>query len=252
MSYQAKDRGSEQLVYSETASELPLRGPSGQLMTIPLGGNQQIQWAPTDRRAVDVELRVGIKALLLNGSSISFPDPIVRWQVETGHGMYVWTEPPSAMVPLNVPSVQRSFLPVRGLLKRISARELRFVGYFDGNFGIQRYSSVTLDVSFLPCKSMTLPVYPTEEVVDPSVGAGVVLVAKFPPSASEWRLFDVNGDPYVAAAHTDVELVGIGGGVSAPMDRANWADFKPIPPRTWGWTLSGLDASTSPVYAQYR
>ena len=248
--YTPADMGSEQIVYGD-AIVLPLRGPSSQLITIPQHGTAHIGWLPTDRRSCDVEMRVGIVGWTLAPGIVVVPDPDVRWWVEVGHGKYVWTEPPPALVPQNVPSVEQAYLPTRGLLIRVSTRELRFNARFNGGFlaALNRFVDITLSVSFMPVDAMEEPLYPLEDVVTPSVGGKF---AKFPPGAKEWRLFDVDGLPYVAAAHTDVNWISIGGGVSGPFDRALWADYMPISPRMWGWGLSGLDASPQPVYAQYR
>lgn len=243
--------GSEQLPYTSGAVDLmPLRGPSGQVFTITRGGENEIQWAPTDRRACDLEMRVGIVGWLHNGALLSAPDPIVRWFLQIGHGSYVWIEPPPALIPQNVPSVARNYLPTRGMVVRLNTRELRFLARFEGNFGaIQTYDNIALSVSFQPVIAMQQPMFPQSELVEPPVALGTGLLHKFPAEAQEWRLFDREGQPF-AAGTVDVSLSSVGGGVSGPFDRSVWADFLPISPRMWGWSLTGPGGAIA--YAQYR
>jgi hypothetical protein len=256
MTYQPKDRGAEQLVYNGTATELPLQGPSAQLLTLPLNAVKQIQWAPTDRRVQDVEVRAAVVSFDKGAiPPTDHNDPYVRWRVDVGHGKYVWTEPPYHF-PANKGALTGMYmLPARGLIMRATTRELRLTLKFEGNFKALNFTNVTVSVSFQPVTAMTLPAYARESGCLVGLTNDIQL---FPQESSEWRMFDMFGQPFVAGVAVDVYLYDITGRLmnnGAPIDRSKLASFIPITPRMYGWgiDLAGVTPPGSdPMLVQYR
>jgi hypothetical protein len=252
--YEPRDPGSEQIVYNGTATQMPLRGPSAQILVLNQPGTQkQITWAPTDRRAHDVEVRIVIQSMTLN-AALPRSEPCVLYRFEFGHGMSVLNDP--SLVPKN-DHPGGTTIPARGALRRLTARELKLTLFYYGAFATGNApSDVVCSVSFLPVLAMPLPPPQTCDVYNPGL---VDKSMMFPPSATEWRLYDQFGKAYVAAFGVDIVLYGVSGhaiptaGPFTPLDRNRFADWTPIPSRAAAWRQDLASAPDAlPINVSYR
>lgn len=256
-----RDPGSDQIVYNGNAELMPLRGPSSQLLTFDsVGQTVQISWLPTDRRANDVEVRAFIMTSTPDTSvpAANRSDPSVLWYWEAGHGKSVVTEPnlipTGSAAPLSGHAGGYN-LPARGLVQRVTTRELKFKLFYYGAYSTGNPPlSVTCAVSFQPVIGMRLPPPDAQDVYNQGL---VAKLMRFPPTANEWKLFDQFGQPYPAAFGVDILLYNITGDtiphVLTPLDRALFADWTPIPPRAIGWANyipAAPDANS--IYVAYR
>lgn len=249
------DRGSEQIVYNGAAELMPLRGPSAQILTLEQPGVVKfVQWLPTDRRAQDVEIRAYIQAATPN--AVNPVDPSVFWRREYGHGVAVLQDPVLTPYPLNAHPGGWN-LNARGLVTRVTAREMKFSLYYNGSFGTGNPpTNVVCSVSFQPVLAMPLPPPPYQDVFVPGLAAKAM---QFPAGANEWKLFDEFGVAYPAAFGVDVLLFDVMGkfmpfpGPLTPLDRHRFADWTPIPQRAAGWEqLLSAAPDSNPIYVAYR
>jgi hypothetical protein len=227
-----------------TLEQVPLRGPTGLLLTIgpeptatvgPAGVPQlspsvvQIAWEPEDRRQCEVEIR----ARLMGCNCLIGQRPIVRFRVELGHAEQVWTEPPAPFGQVAGAPLQEHSLPARGAIWRLNVRELRLqfrnAGVIGGGPG---WSRGELQVSIQPCVGQHVPTLPWSSYVVPVVPSSPHLL---PLEAREWKLMDVRGLPLAAGA-VGIVLVGPAGALLAALDGALLFDWTPIPHEASGWT----------------
>jgi hypothetical protein len=241
--YQAKDPGSESLVYTGGLEVMPLRGPSAQLLKLQSDGPIAITWAPTDKRATDLEVRVRLIDVI--GADGDINPPVVRWHMQLGHGMYVWNQPPlSAPFAGGAPVYADYALPARGVVLRMSTRELtirlRQIGKRDAPFDL--YPALIVSVSFLPCIGMRLPAFAQQDY-SPTVGGAGLPAAPFPTEANEFRVFNDHGLPFAAG---DIYFVGVLGATIGPYPLASYSAFSPIPVDAIGFITS------VPAWSAYR
>lgn len=152
--------GIETLPYSGAPAALRLRGPSAQILKLNMAGPVAIQWAPVDRRALEVELRV----LPLWSSAFALFDPgkipIVFYQLRYGHGVYTWNEPREPPAPFSATGFvefQPYVLPARGMLLRLSVRECQLTLRCDRTVDGTPVDRNDIAVSFQPVYSAQPP-----------------------------------------------------------------------------------------------
>ncbi len=249
--YIPKDTGFEQLVYNGIPSVMPLRGNSSEVLTMAIGQKKSIQWAPTDRRAQDVEVRI-VWLAFNSPTGGAHTDPQVFYTLEYGHGRSVVTEPTARL--FTRPGGYN--VPARGLVTRVSSRELMVsMTYWGGYSTAAEYESVSVQVSFLPVTAMTPPPMPVGDVATRSIANKLAI---FPAEAHEWRLFDQFGQPFAPGFATDIELYAASGqllpnpGVFTLQDRSKYADWSPINIRWAAWNMNIAAAPDSHVYCAYR
>lgn len=241
-----KQIAGEHMPYAGGSSELYLAGPSGQVIELEADGVNTIQWAPTDRRAMEVEIRIRLMTHL-NPERILNDPPLLRASMFFGHGKLTWQEPYFAP-PFATSEVggffayERYGIPARGVVWRVDARELKLLLQSPGTLnGQPSYPRTSVMVSFQPCSAMERPVFPQVDfgvtAIDPTI-----IAAPFPQAANEWRIYDDKGLPFLAgnivAAGLETE--------SYVVPRAQLADFRPIPFHAVGWVCD------VPCYAEYR
>lgn len=241
-------------------SEIKLRGPSGLILELVSNGQRQFQWAPEDKRALDVELRAFIVDYGPVPPGPDAPDPpVVRFGMTFGHGVQTWNHPIATPYGLagtiggaqiTVPWV----LPARGLVMRMSCRELFFSlqspsKLVDPATGPWPYTKV--QVSIQPVHSARLPAIARQQYGMTAPPAGSFYLETFPPEATEFRLFDNQGRPFAAGADL-ITFQDLGGGqLGAGVDVALYATFQPIPVNAIGWS-AGTPDPTVGVSAEYR
>jgi hypothetical protein len=253
---------------SGLVAAVPLLGPSSQPLTIPLNGSSTIGWATTDRRACDVEIRVRIAGWLLDGAPEG--EPLLRWQLQTAHGLAVWDEP--NRIPLGsvdgMQSIVPPVLPSRGLILRTTARDIQLKIWYEGviaNLG-NPPESMTVRVSFMPVGGLEVPVYPRTDYCAPFHTGNLedprLKRCAFPIGATEWRLFDAYGRPFNAddvidlhdvhiwghCGHEPYSARPVGGAewpdwpIYPPPHRAEFAEWQPIPVFGVDWHVGNTDA----------
>jgi hypothetical protein len=236
----------EHMPYAGGESDVALAGPSGQVIELAADGVNTIQWAPVDRRAMEVEIRIRLLNHLNPDRVLSDP-PLLRASLTFGHGKLTWQEPfiapPFATSEVGgLFAYHRYAVPARGVVWRVDARELKLYLQSPGTLsGAASYPRTSVMVSFQPCQAMERPVFPQMEYAVTALGPPIVAAA-FPQAANEWRLFDANGLPFVAG---DVVCAGLEV-ETYTVPRAQLADFRPIPFHAVGWLCD------VPAYAEYR
>lgn len=224
---------------------MPLRGQSAQLLKLQSDGPIALTWAPTDKRATDLEIRMQILNIAADGD---INPPVVRWHMQLGHGQYVWNQPPlSAPFSGAAPVYADYILPARGAVLRMSTRELTIRLHQDGKRDaplLPPYASIVVSVSFLPCMGMRLPTFAQS---DYAAVPGVVGLpcSPFPAEANEFRVFNDHGLPF--AAGPTLFFIGILGEVYGPYPLASYGAYTPIPTSALGFISPDV-----PAWSAYR
>lgn len=245
--------GLEALPYVGASDVVFLRGPSAQLLNLEGTGPKQIQWAPEDRRAMDIEIRARI--VNIDGIDPLVPEPqdppLVRWNIEVSHGQYVWHDPLLQLPYHGAPqSIQQSAMPARGLQFRVTSRETRMQFQMQGTVKgvrVPPFPAVTVSLSFIPVIGETLPLYPTQNfgnafsVSDPAFGDTIGI----PASATEFRVFDADGKPFAAVG--GLTFVGLVSDLYGTGTLATYANFTPIP-----FNAVGMFSGTHDIYVEFR
>lgn len=211
------------------SGKVDLLGNASELIEITHTNPVTVSWAPTDRRAMDVEVRVSLQQIPgLTAPTLAIGAPWVRWGVRTAHGASVIDEP-QASFPLkpgtfdafaDIPRTMLSLMPGRGLHFRVNTRELglvlqntgyfgvgyrlRDVGLFGTPFGeymeeiglpqLRSFPHIIVAVSFQPCEGLTVPVLPRyASVVALETQTQWGNYVQVPAAASEWRVFNDHG-----------------------------------------------------------
>lgn len=232
--------GFERLNYGPGAT-VELRGQSGALITLQGTGNQTIQWAPDDYRALDVEMRavlVDFKPFDINAPT---PIPDVRWAIRAlGHGKNTYSLPLLPAILNQFAALSQFFefsLPQRGMVERLTAKEIKlaFTAPALIGGGPTIYDTVTIAVSFMPTHSMASNSMP-RQVYAPSG----FLLNPFPVEAREWKLSDAFGVPFVALAQ-QFGILDFAAQGPVNLDPHDWADWRPVPANAVFFGSAGTD-----------
>lgn len=211
-----------------------LNSPSSQQFTLEGTGEKIIAWEPTDKEAMQVEVR----ARIMSTDAAQEEFPMVRWRTEVSAGNAVWKEP--FQVPTDTTQVRNFSVPARGMVWRTGARQFRIGFTWDGDNASQANGRAVLQVSILPVWGTEVDTYPYAET-----GARNDLNGyPFPMTSREWRLCNQNGLP--VAPGSVLVFLGIGGAIFGVTDPADYADWRPIPFDAVAW------GSSAGVYAAYR
>jgi hypothetical protein len=218
--------------------EVKLRGPFGQVLTLEGAGPKQIQWAPVDRRVEELEFRAFITTY---GPDPGFPSvpPLVRWRLDYGHGQLTYQSP--VLMPYTieggVDAFSRNVLPARGLCLRTSARELKMT--FESPSKIDNtapWGQVKISVSLQPVYAGEPPLVPKQHYAANLALVGGFPLEPFPPEATEFRIFDEQGQPYPPGSG-NMAFIDLGGQlIAAPTLGVDlFATFQPIPVHAAAW-----------------
>lgn len=217
-----------------------LRAHSSQTVVMDDTAPVRVAWEPVERTALEIEMRISWQQLQ---GLPDFPDmlepPIVRYGVNSTHGRSFYQEPaptfpltPNVHIPgLPTATAQMHSLPGRGLVTRLSSRELS-VSLVNTGWGgrglIDReqwgpffqdlyppntptFPRISVTVSFQPAASgAELLVFPrstlyvpqyTQVGVNPPKEHQFGSYVPFPMAAQEWRVLDEEGQPFDASEH---------------------------------------------------
>lgn len=231
----------ERLPVGTGGDVISLQGPSGQVVELAGDGANTLQWAPIERRAMEVELMIRLLAHT-NPAGINNDPPILRASVQYGHGVLTWQDPFMPPPFASGALVYENYgVPARGIVWRLAAREIKVVLRSSGRkSGGAAYPKTSVYVSFLPCDGMVRPVWPQNDFAVTSLVP--LVIAPFPVGATQWRIFDQNGAAFAAG---NVSYVGLES-ETYTVTRASLADFRPI-----AYDAVGYVANV-PIYAEFR
>lgn len=205
--------------------------PPGQ--TIRLSGTgpssaEAFSWATTAKRALDLELRAQPLAFLDFDPLLA---PVLRYRLELGHGDAVHKFPatPPSLV------VSSPMLPHRGLMLRVSAKELRLIVWLD-EIG-EPPAGATLLVSAQPAFGSTQ----RPSIVMQDVNYAVDALHQFPIEAREFRIrSEATAQPLPIGFGTIAMHSLTGSLLGAVVDAALYADWTPIPLLALCWSSDNL------------
>lgn len=203
-----------------------LRGQPGDVLTIPAPeGITQNEWSPKYRDALELEWR----AAVIGGDEQLGSTPVVRWYTQFGHGKYGWNNPIQPAKIISGNAHQAPYLPGRGLLIRMSAREQRLFFHPTHLVGGAAFTEIVIAVSVQPVFGVYRASVPLTTFFEP-IGAGAGLASEaFPMEAQEFRIrIPSSGAPFPVAANA-IEYVSVWGALLAIVDAATLADWHPIP-----------------------
>lgn len=232
----------EEEMLNAVGQTLQLRGPGE-------GGKQTFTWSTKSKRALDLELRVQPSAAILaagagGGTTYFF------YKLELAHGdlAYNYPGPPAgAVVP------QGMVLPHRGLVLRLSARELVCHVWFASPVAGRATTRAEVKVSAQPTlTSIGWPqVVPSDYQTPPAIAPVAAGTRAFPMDAREWRIRrGDDGAPVPLAAAVSVTCLSLNGvPVLGPVNVADFFDWRPIPPLALTNDCSG---GATPVVVEYR
>ena len=215
-----------------------LRGPSGVSLNLSGFASKQIAWEPVKRGQMELEVR----ARIVGTSAIIGSIPIVRWDMELGHGKNVYREPNPALPQIAGTPMLKYSLPARGMIFRINARELRLFFELQGPLAGVPIPELAIRVSIMPCLGAWCPCPIHQAIAFPFAG----VQQPFPAEAREWKLTNEAGLPIVGQPALSVLFVGVAGALFAPTAANQFQDWSPIPHDAAGWVASSL------LYAAYR
>lgn len=206
----------------------------------------EIEWAPEGGRpAQPVEVRA--RAIGFQGNFGLNEQPIIRWRMLFGHGTAVWQDP-----QLQNPGILRASVeytvPARGLMFRMTTRELKLVFRNAGNAAgtAPVLTNIQLQVTIQPVGSAQFDSQQYEQqrtnIADPTVRN------QFPASAREWRLRGEGG--LAIPAGPTVNLFSMTGVLYSTNPCASYADWQPIPAPANSWNVNAVVAAGA--IAHYR
>lgn len=208
-----------------------LEFPSGQVINLSGVGESSavmFSWATVADRALDIELRAEPTGFIDFDPELA---PVLRYRLEVGHGKMVHKFPgtPRGLV------VSNPMLPHRGLLSRLSARELRIAMWLD-EIGVPP-SRATLKVSVQPALGSTS----RPSIVMQDVNYAVDALHQFPIEAREFRIrSEATGQP-LPIGWGNLALRSLTGSLlTAPLDAALYAQWQPIPLLALCWSSDNL------------
>jgi len=251
-------QSANKLNWGNTGKQLQLRGPFGQVIALEGDGPRQLQWAPEERDAQELEFR----AFILNyGPNPGFPStaPLVRWGLKYGHGQMTYQLPIVCPYTIEggIDAYTQNVLPARGLVLRMQCREFEIT--FSQPSKIDQsaaWPQVQIAVSMQPVYASQVPLVPKQHYSAnlPLAGGAGTPLEPFPPEATEFRVFDEQGQPYPGGAGL-MSFITLGGQLlAAPsLGLDVFADFQPIPvlAAAWGPPFDPLTTGYM-VSAEYR
>jgi len=209
---------SSELLDGRPGDQVQLQGPS----------TAYYEWSTKGRRALDLELR----ARLVETSCAIGETPLVRWNLEIGHGAISWSLPQGPLPIVSGTLVEQPVLPGRGLLLRLSARRLR-INFF-GGFTIAGapVGSSKIAISVQPAsgdRCCNADWY--TQLADPAALPPPPHQQPFPMGAREFRVRLPNTGVPFPAAGCAVIYAGVAGGLFGPVDvfAGGLNDWTPIP-----------------------
>lgn len=232
----------EEAMLNAVGQTLELRGPSEQ-------GKQTFTWSTKSKRALDLELRVQPSAALLAaGAGVGTTYFLYKLELSHGDVAYNYPGPPAgATVP------QGMVLPHRGLVLRLSARELVCHVWFASGAVGRATTSAQVKVSAQPVHTSTgwPQLVPSDLQTPPAVAAAAAGTRAFPMDAREWRIRrGDNGAPVPLVAGVSVTCLSLNGvPVLGPVNVADFFEWQPIPPLALTNDCSG---GATPVVVEYR
>ncbi len=243
------------------AGIVELRGQSGLILELQKDGPKVIQWAPDDKRALEVELRMHIVDW---ERTIAFPQPpLVRWKFTYGHGVQTWNVPialPPSLASTAV-NYEQALLPQRGIVVRHSVRELKIEPRALARWDIDAPGSgPTLPAPAYTKVQISLePVYsedqqpPNRQEFVYGNPAGTSQFHTFPAEANEFRVFNLIGRPFALGVST-FRFTDLGGtAISAAVDSSLYGTFTPIPPGAAQWIATIVaPALAQSIGVEYR
>lgn len=206
-----------------------LRGPSGLVLKLESTGSKEIQWAPIDRQASEVEVRAAVITHSPDGAPAS--PPLVRLRLQYGHGSATWTQPlPDPPFTGGAQLLKGFVLPSRGAVLRLSAREIfvKAESPTRADHITAPYAYTLVQVSFQPVFGAPSPLFPRCDVCWAD-NPGALELQGLPMEAQELRIFNVNNGQPFAAGVLNVAFGDSEGGVTVPVDANAMAQFVPIP-----------------------
>jgi hypothetical protein len=227
--------------------KLRLLTAAGLTLELKGSGPELFSWAPKllDERgkeiasqpALDLELRIQAVA----------PDapqdiPLWRYNVQLGHADSTYRFPGGGAGALGADVIDWPMLPHRGLVSRLTARELRIevycAGFISGELPPAR---TAVQVSVQPAFGST----GRPSIVSQDVQTAAAM--RFPAEANEWRLRQLDGQPIALGTSTLALFALTGVPIATPVDSALFYDWQPIP------TLAAFWGASDPlVQADYR
>lgn len=213
-----------------------LRNAAGETFKLQGNGKQLFSFSLESRRALDIELRVQPLATSVPDADI----PLWRYSLELGHGHAMTKSVPDAPGVIT----QNPYLPHRGLLTHLSARELRVNVWLDSVFG-GTTDGATSEVQISAQPTFGAIGWPSITYQDIATNAD--LRHRFPIESREFRMRDwVNGRP-IPIGTIALDLWGLNGvPVVAAADAALYLDWTPIPLTAAFWSTD------QPAGIQYR
>lgn len=205
----------------------------------------EIAWEPLDGRpAQPVEVRA--RPIAFAGNFGLNVQPLIRWRMLFGHGTAVWQEPQPESAGILRAAVEFT-VPARGLMFRMTTRELKMVFRNGGNAaGTMSLTNIQLQVTIQPVGSAQFDAQQYTQqrfnIVDPTVRNS------FPTSAREWRLTNEAGLPIPAGP--TVSLFSMTGVLYATNPVTSYADWQPIPAPAQAWNINAVVPTGA--MAQYR
>jgi hypothetical protein len=198
----------------------PLEFPPGQTFALNGVGESSAQafsWATVAKRALDLELRIQPLSFLRANESTA---PIINYRLEIAHGDVVHKFPatPQGLV------INNPILPHRGLLARLSSRELR-VALWLSPLDLDPPDGATVKVSVQPALGST----GRPSIVMQDVNTSPTTMQQFPLEAREWRVRSVQDGQPGPIGLASLTFVALTGALAAGGDAALYADWTPIP-----------------------
>lgn len=216
----------------------PLDFPAGQTLRLSGLGESSAQafsWAPRSKRALDIELRIQPLSFLNANPATA---PVINYRLEISHGD---VKPKFPATPPNL-VINNPMCPHRGLLSRLSARELRVVVWVSP-LDLDPPEGATVQVSVQPALGSTA----RPSIVCQDINTSPESLQQFPIEAREWRVSDaISGQPMALGVST-LEMVALTGAPSAAGDGALFAEWTPIPVLAAFWRCTD-----NVVQADYR
>lgn len=205
--------------------------PSGQVTNLSGVGEssaQMFSWATKADRALDIELRCEPMGFLDFDPLLA---PVLRYRLEVAHGKMVHKFPatPRGLVVAN------PMIPHRGLLCRLSARELRIAMWLD-EIG-EPPDGATLKVSVQPALGSTA----RPSIIMQDVNYAVDSLHQFPIEAREFRIVSEASAQPLPIGFSTIAMHSLTGSLlTAPLDSALYAQWQPIPLLALAWSSDNL------------
>jgi hypothetical protein len=211
-----------------------LRNAIGETFKLQGNGRQLFSFSLESKRALDLELRIQPLASNIAGAAL----PLWRYKLEIGHGDAI------ARSVEQVPGfpLQDPQIPHRGLLTRLSSRELRVTVWLDSVLGGELAGAVS-EILISAQPSFGAVGWPSITYQDAS---DVEALRRFPIEAREFRARQWNDGLSIPIGTVNLGFLALNGfAVAAATDAALFLDWTPIPVNAAFWVA---DASCGMEY----